>query len=107
MYFKNTYMLDTMQYYVGQLLILTITLPEIVAITTLSMRNLRMKQLPKSTWTGFKSRQSIPQVEYWAYILRWFYLIATKALPGCIIQKLKLREFKKLGHRGMSDRVRF
>lgn len=42
-------MLDTMQYYVGQLLILTITLPEIVAITTLSMRNLRMKQLPKST----------------------------------------------------------
>lgn len=56
MYFTNTYMLDTMQYYVGQLLILRITLQEIVAIATLSVRNLRMKQLPKSTQTGFKSR---------------------------------------------------
>lgn len=51
-----------MQYCVGQLLILIITLPEIVAVTTLSMRNLRMKQLPKSTQTGFKSRQSISRV---------------------------------------------
>ena len=54
MYFTNTYMLDTMQYYVGQLLILKITLQEIVAIATLSVRNLRMKQLPKSTQKGIQ-----------------------------------------------------